>query len=152
MARGKLLRTKIRERKALVKADLQGKKEWKERTSNIPYQLKNLFKEMVSRVDPLEMIAVGGLTIIIQPIIATSEEILSKIVEITEHGVSAIEGFKSIWQWMGLIPPDPDEVQLLTDNLTWVLSFVLAFIMVRHPDMVIGTLTGMTKLALGLLG
>lgn len=151
MGRGKHLKTKVKEAKALAKAKLQAGKEWYERSSNFRYHIKKLVTDFAKNIDPLELVAVGGLTILIQPIIATSSEVMGRIVQATEKGISAIEGFKLIWEWMGLIPPEESK-PILDAPLSWVLAFVIAFIMVRHPDMVIHSLTGVTKLALGLLG
>lgn len=152
MGRGKALRSKVKQTKALTKAELQARKEWEERSSNFLYNLKQRLTGMLKNIDPLELAAVGGLTIFLQPIIATSSEIMQAVVRVTEHGVSAIEGFKVIWEWMGLIPKEEEQKEILgVDLLSWVLAFVVAFIMVRHPDMVIGSLTSISKLALGLI-
>lgn len=138
--------------KALTKAKLQAEKEWFERKSNFPYLIKKQLLELIKKTDPLELAAVGSLTIILQPIVATSSEIMGKIVTATEHGVSAIEGFKVIWEWMGLLPPTEKQKEILDAPLSWVLAFVMAFIMVRHPEVIVVTFENITRLGLGLLG
>lgn len=62
MGRGKLLRTKIREEKRLVKARLQAEKEWEERTSNFSHILKKQFMKITAKLsfDDLLAIAVGS--------------------------------------------------------------------------------------------
>lgn len=59
MGRGKLLRSKVKAEKALIKARLQGKKEWEERTSNILYLLKQKTFDKLS-FDDLLTLGVGA--------------------------------------------------------------------------------------------
>lgn len=165
MGRGKLLRTKIRARKALVKADLQAKKEWEERKSNFLYHAKKQILGLLKSIDPLEMMAVAGTTFIIHDTIVASQEVLDALLKIPaavsnwviEWGTALSDWLNSIW---GFSPPRPpaqdapaeEKQKFNLDWKSWVLSFVLAFLMVRHAEGIIRGLTSVSSLALGLLG
>lgn len=59
MPRGRMLKTKIRERKALEKAVLQGRKEWFNRKSNIQYRLTKALEKMAEKFTLDDLICLG---------------------------------------------------------------------------------------------
>lgn len=155
MARGKLLRTRVRAEKALVKAKLQATKEWEERTSNFQYLMKKELVNLIRKIDPLEMVAVGSLTIVIQPMIAAAAPVTDAIATIIARATELAKIYLDVWRWFGLVTGQEVPPTIETSvQFTWLLSFVIAFIIVRHPEVMTEMFTGATKLtgfALGLL-
>ena len=157
MGRGKLLRTKVKAEKALVKARLQAEKEWWERKSNFGYKIKREIALAARKIDYVELAAVGGLTVVIHGVLATTEDVFVKLGHITkEYGPlwmsGTFTGFIASLLWKFAPVELPEE--LLPEHLTWVLSFIIAFIIVRHPEVMTEMFSGATKLtgfALGLL-
>ena len=157
MGRGKLLRTKIKEVKAKEKAILQARKEWEERKSNFTYQLKKELVNAMRNIDYVELAAVGGLTVVIHGVLATTEDVFINLGKITkEYGPlwmsGTFTGFIASILWKFAPVELPEE--LLPEHLTWILSFVIAYIIIKHPEVMTEMFTGATKLtgfALGLL-
>lgn len=157
MGRGKLLKTKVKAEKALTKARLQAKKEWENRKSNFTYQLKKEIVNALRNIDYVELAAVGGLTVVIHGVLATTEDVFLTLGKITkEYGPlwmsGTFSGFIASWIWK-FLPVEPPE-ELLPEHLTWIISFVIAYIIIKHPEVMTEMFSGATKLtgfALGLL-
>lgn len=157
MGRGPLLKTKVKAEKALTKARLQAEKEWWERKSNFAYKIKREIALAARKIDYVELAAVGGLAVVIHGVLATTEDVFLKLGQITkEYGPlwmsGSFTGFiaSMIWKFTDIEPPK----ELLPEHLTWIISFVIAYIIIKHPEVMTEMFTGATKLtgfALGLL-
>lgn len=162
MARGRLLKSKVKEAKALVKAKLQASKEWEERNANIEYSLKKELVMLLRRTDPLELVIWGSTTYLLYNVFQASEEFTGKIVDIVAMLAEApfhwldfpfgILGFIFGRTVLGEKGP-LSELEALSrqDKMQFITAMLCAFILVRHPDMAISTLTNITHLGLGLL-
>jgi len=155
MARGKLLRTKIKNEKALVKARLQAEKEWYQRKANFQYLFKKELVNMMRRIDPLEFAAVGGLTMVIKSVIDETEEIRGRIRAIAVIG-ELPEGMKAVWSgipfWYVLVPEGETFEGMFPEWVDWLFAFGIAYVLVRHPEVVTEMFTGATKLTTFVLG
>lgn len=156
MGQKKHLRTKVRETKALTKAELQATKEWKERKSNIGFQLKEYLGDIARRIDPLEMVAVGGMTIIIYRALEDIPEVTERIGELLliPASLGMFWAFVPAFFWK-VFPEitNPKDIET-PESLKWLMAFVVSFIIVRHPEVITEMFSGATKVstfALGLL-
>lgn len=59
MGRGKALRSKVKEKKALTKAELQAKKEWEQRSSNVPYMMQKQLLKFADNITFDDFLAIG---------------------------------------------------------------------------------------------
>jgi len=147
----------VKAEKKLVKARLQAEKEWWERKSNFGYKIKREIALAARKIDYVELAAIGGLTVVIHGVLATTEDVFIKLAEVSkDYGPlwmsGTFTGFVAsmIWKFMPVEPPE----KLLPEHLTWILSFIIAFIIVKHPEVMTEMFSGATKLtgfALGLL-
>ena len=143
--------------KALTKAKLQAVKEWENRKSNFTYQLKKEIVNALRNIDYVELAAVGDLTVVIHGVLVTTEDVFITLGKITkEYGPlwmsGTFTGFIASWMWK-FLPVEPPE-ELLPEHLTWIISFVISYIIIKHPEVMTEMFSGATKLtgfALGLL-
>lgn len=154
MGRGKLLRSKIKAAKALVKAKLQAKKEWDERKANIPYKIKELISKYLENIDPLETAACIGTTIIVKALIDKSEEIRAAI---KPFWVASLDDpNKYVWSgipfWYIKQESGVDFEGLFPEYMDWIIAFGIAFIVVRHPEVITTMFQGVTSLSGFILG
>lgn len=161
MGRGKLLRTKVKAEKALVKARLQAQKEWEERKSNFAYGMKKEFVALLRKVDPIELLAIGGATFVVYNMLSTMEQFVSEFVaraRKSKEVTPMIELFSynilRIINFFGVQVEPEEKPDLVPDHALIIISFTLATILVRHPEVFTEMFSGVTKLsgfALGLL-
>lgn len=111
--------------------------------NDLPLKLRESFLKMLEKVDPLEVIAIGGLTVLIKPI-------LPKLVLAQELSSQVIIDWWKIWAFplFGMPtagqPGQPTLEELLAkhesgemDLFYWTLSFVVAFIIIRYGDKIL---------------
>lgn len=149
MARGQLLKTKVKELKALTKAGIkaqqeaEGAKDWK-------VSLREHIGKMIDRVDPLEVGAVLGFTGVIHYIIVTNKELVTATLAIVK---GTVEGITTAPWWSWLLSPFPfplgnilkksaeskEQLGEITQDefFVWLISFCLAFILIRHAGAII---------------
>lgn len=160
MGRGQALKTKVKTEKRLTKARLQAKKEWDERKSNIPYKLKHFFVKALERVDPLEGAACLGITVIVKALIDESEEIRAAIKPfwvLNPKSVGEIEDTEQYY-WSGIpfwyIKKETgvDIEGFFPEYMDWIIAFGIAFIVVRHPEVITTMFQGATSLTGFILG
>jgi len=161
MGRGRLLKSKVKETKALVKARMQAAKEWEERKANIEYLLKKELIELLRRTDPLELVIWGSTTYVLYNVFQATEEFTSKAVGIVTilaeapfHWLDFPFGILGFVFGRALgVPGALSELEKLSrqDQIQFLVAMLCAYILVRHPDMVISTLESITKLGIGLL-
>lgn len=165
MGRGKALKTKIREKKALTKAELQATKEWEERASNFIHQSKKQLLDWAKslKVDPLELAAVLAATPLVYGVLRTSEEMLSRANEVADtlketpfFGAQwVLPFFTSIWNKATGQKMDPGEEpssdeEGISETTWWLISFVIAFVLIRHPEVITTMFSGAATGILGL--
>lgn len=112
--------------------------------------LKNHLGKMLDRTDPLEMIAVIGATYIIKNGIDWTQGFVEGTGEFILGAVA------QIGTWLGGTPEE-ELVKKITETpegevIEWVVSFIVAFIIIRHAGALItagGNILGVAK---GLIG
>jgi hypothetical protein len=183
MARGRLLRTKVKEEKALTKARIETEfkttAKMKASESGFFVSLRDHVGRAIDRVDPLEIAAVGSLTVLIHETILHDPSILTQISNVFSTTTTVIS--KPWYAWLGgiagyfglgfLFAPEsyietttttpeakPLESKLTDIALLWILSFAIAFIIARHFGNIVagvgsavGGLVGIIKLLIPIL-
>lgn len=118
-------------------------------------------KGMIDKIDPLEAIAIGTATFVIKSGMEWSEDVLVKIFKKETTVLHLIPYFGSILRMSQAFIPEGDysPMQKIMDNpaieiLEWAISFCIAFVLIRHPEIITSTaggLLGASKLLLGIL-
>lgn len=110
---------------------------------------------LMKSIDPLELMAVAGTTVLIkqgidwaQVAVATAEfNIFNKILT-----ADWIGSFQAIIAWVqGSGEPEP-QAPTGPELMEWVISFVIAFFLVRHGEALINAGGNMLGVAKGLIG
>jgi len=126
----------------------------KDLEKDFPIWLRDRFGEMLSKIDPIESLAIFGLTVIIKGVIDTSEEIRSKLHPFVTFG-NIPEGYKSVFSgipfWYDLVKDDEKYEGMLPDALDWVAAFGLAFVIARHGGALLSAGSSIAGLITGLL-
>jgi len=148
--------TKLAEADALGKAkgELRGK-----RLEKPEDKIKDWLKKMADKIDPLEIVAVTGMTYLIKNGIEWTEEIIKNPAPFFRM-IAPLTGFAFL-----LVPdvpePQQDAISKMMDTpqaemVQWLLSFVLAYLLVHNFGMImqaVGSATGnIIGMAKGLLG
>jgi len=160
MARGRLLRTKVKEQQKLQEA--KQKTEWKlKQQKPLMVSLREYLETAAARIDPLELGAVLSATFIIEPAVEKLVEIGAFESSVLNTDVAALKWF---WTGMnqeqlkqdimaGVIPKDKvDEMLALPQAKIglYMVSFVIAFCIIRWGDKLLegglGNLMGIGKL------
>jgi hypothetical protein len=154
MARGRLLKSKIKEAKAISQALRIG---WQKADTKESWQagLKEHLGRMLDKLDPIEVTAIMGVAAIIKEGIEWSEEIT------TNKTLLSLIGFGSPILWILYLLPDYEEqqkkIQEALDTpsaeiIQWFIAIAIACLIVRHFDALIGAtrdIVGMAKLLIG---
>lgn len=163
MARGRLLKTKVREAKALEKAKVEQyyKSKWRMyKNQPIGILIKEWLSKAAKNIDPIETAAIGGMTIIVHGIILGSEDILKQV---TGYGnlstpppinLPAI-GFLTLIPWLLNNNPDettPTEVAKKNELEIWLISFTIAFVLIRYMGEIISLAGNLANSVRSLLG
>jgi hypothetical protein len=134
MARGRLLKTKIREAEHLAAATVRGRthaQQKAEKDKDYLVSLREHLGKMIDRIDPLETAAVFALTPIIEPILETAVVAGSLSFEV-------VTNWLKIWSFPFLgFPsgPSAEELQKMVESGRigmYLLAFVVSFILIRH--------------------
>ena len=160
MARGRLLRTKVKEQQKLQEA--KQKTEWKlQQQKPLMVSLREYLETAAARIDPLEAAAVLGATVIIEPIVEKAVAAGTFAISVVNTDVAILK-----WFWTGMSPQGPvedvkaaiipkdklDELLALPQAKLglYLTSFVIAFCIVRWGDKLleggIGNIMGIGKL------
>lgn len=154
MGRGRALKSKTKEKKALTKAELQARKEWEERKSNIPHQIKKLIVRLLENVDPLEAAGVLALTIFVKATIDLTEEFRGQIQALVVLG-ELPPGMKTVWSgipfWYHLIPEGEEYEGIFPDWQDWIIAFGIAYMISKHGGALVQAATNMTSIIRGFL-
>jgi len=149
MSRGRWKTTIIKERlrqaalevEAVKLASLELEQKIHEKKS-IGDSLRQHIGKIIDRVDPLETIAIGGLTYFLQPGILGLEQVTTY----AQKNLFTWEALTSWKPWLdaagvdtGSQPQNTTPASLSQVVLSWVLAFIVAFIMIRHAGKIIET-------------
>lgn len=160
MGRGKLLRTKIKEAKALLKVELQARKEWELRNSNFTYLAKKEFVEFTRRmqVDPIKIIVFGGTVYLVYNTLIASSIIVDRVTDtFPALFIAAIGGYATSWMQplimaLGWNVTEDIKEKVKTINVPlFLMALLLAYLLMEHGDTIVRGTTGLVQLALGLL-
>lgn len=150
-----------------AKRDLDRKNLWKD----LPLDLKDALLKMVSNIDPLEVAATIGTTIVIKNLIDTSEAVRGAI-----KAATGLEDFDlinsivnpgwgvSIWIFnliTGKAPTDINQEEIIEkaksfeglfpDWMDWLIAFSFAYMLVKYGDSIFGGVTNISTFIMGFL-
>jgi len=160
MARGKLLKTKVKAEKALTKARLQATKEWELRNANFTYLAKKELVGFIRRmeVDPIKIIVFGGTVYLIYNTLIASQVVLDRVIEtFPAVFIAGIGGFATTWMQpliiaLGWNVEEDVKEKIKTINVPLLLmAILLAYLLMEHGDTIVRGTTGLVELATGLL-
>lgn len=126
------------EAKATRKGQLQAEREM-EKNISVEVEAKRFFKDALKKIEPLEAIAIAGMTIIIKGTIDSSEELLEKI-KTPLLAVSLISPILVPFLPLALYAQVPEKIRETPEWAEWLLSFAMAYILVRHGGQMFGLL------------
>jgi len=167
MARGILLKTKVKEVKALVKAEIKAKQE-AEASKDWKVSLREHIGKMIDRVDPLEVVAVLSLTplvksIIIDPVNGFLTKLGKFSTEISDEWEYAFSSFAAFFDfsysgleaWMKKQGKEPEKSIGWPDWMMWIIAFGVAFLIVRYAGLILSagtqTLTSLVTMFMPLV-
>lgn len=154
MARGRLLRTKVKEtlaiERARVRANFLEINRLKGTNKGFFISLREHIGKAIDKIDPLEAVSVAGLTVTIHQLIMNNETWLAQT---TVWNIPVTIGaFEAFARAMGGRIVDLSQVDK-SEIGVWVSSFVIAFIVVRHAGQLIGGISkGLTTIIPFILG
>jgi hypothetical protein len=171
MSRGKQLKTKIKEAVTTATLVSMAVKVGEEKAlaklhANKPMleSLKEHISKMIDRIDPLEVVAVCSGTYIIHTAIVTTEDLFNKVTKLSfdnpaVRGISdfVTGNFSDIFnQILGAATQKPTgdaplQIQV-PDLLVWMISFFVAFLLVRWGGQFIASIASNPLALSGLLG
>jgi hypothetical protein len=174
MGRGKLLKTKIKEAvteascvaEAAKLARHKAERKIDQKETLLEYAKKRL-TVMLDKVDPIELVAIGGLTFIIHGVVIQTQDLLGKINLI--GAVSPIGGLLTtgnpFWAWFDValigspialiinkFIQDPKSETLVDGTnqnspMSWLFAFVVAFLIIRMGADAVNNLGGVQGIA-----
>jgi hypothetical protein len=133
-------------------------KTWKNK-KHMLVSIKNHLGKALDRIDPLEMVAVVGTTIVVKKVIDTTEDLKGKALAVRNviMGTGQVLGASGIAQFIqafgspfsilseffvGLIVPIPPEQAqyegMFPDWVDWLIAFAIAYIIVHHGELLLG--------------
>jgi len=160
MGRGKLLKTRVKAEKALIKARLQATKEWNLRNANFTYLLK---KEAVGfirnmQADPIKIIVFGGTVYLVYNILISSSIVISRVKDqFPALFITGIGGYGQLWlqpliMMLGWNITEDVKEEIGKINVPLLLmAILLTYLLMEHGDTIVRGTTGLAQLALGLL-
>lgn len=160
MGRGRLLKSKIKEAKALVKAELQARKQWELRSSNFTYFAKKELVGFIRRmqVDPIKIIVFGGTVYLVYNTLIATSVVVSRVKDVFPAlWVAGAGGFATIWLQpiilaFGWDIKEDVKEELKNINVPLLLmAILLTYLLMEHGDTIVRGTTGLAQLALGLL-
>lgn len=152
--------------KAFSKGLLQGQTEHDAKTfknkKQLQVWLKDRLESLIENIDPLEIVAVAGLTILIKQGIEWTEDIPLTLLQKNSLIRTLMRFVPLVGLSFDIFVPDlpPEAIEALKkamdsppmEIIQYVASFIVAFIIVRHADRIIeagGNILGVAK---GLMG
>lgn len=115
--------------------------------------LRNHLGKMLENIDPLELTAILGITVLVKGVIDKSEEIRSKIHPFVTFG-EIPEGYKAVFSgipfWYDLVKEGEKYEGLLPDSMDWLVAFAVAFVIMRHGSTLIGAGGSIINVIIGL--
>jgi hypothetical protein len=170
MPRGRVLRTKVKEAKAIEEAKLKGQYK-AERNKPLEVSLKEHLGKMIDRIDPLEIGAISGMTILVHHTILTNPALLERLnVLIGAAGKVATEPWNvwltGIMDYLGLgafaplsmeqppliVPKEVTDTLSQNQIISWLVSFAIAFVIVRYCGQILQSLGNATSSLTVLVG
>jgi hypothetical protein len=141
MARGRLLKTQVKEARQIAEAiSVGGQKS--ESKKNFELSLKEHIGKMIDRVDPIELGAILSLTYVIHSTYDWAKTGL----------VSAIAPPLSLpWyalEIVGKLGVDEKQIKGIPDPIIWLISYIAAFYVLRHGKDMLSAVSGI----IGMLG
>ena len=115
--------TKIAASTERAKRVLDRKDFWKD----MPVFVRDKLGDMLSNVDPLEACAVIAVTPLVKVAIDASPKIL-EMYELLQAAGSPILG----WLYFTYVKPKPEDMPKLDESMSWLISFGIAFLVVRN--------------------
>jgi len=102
-------------------------------------EIRETFKTMMKNVNPVDMIAVAGMTLMVKKAIDSSEDLRGKVKSLIEKG----EWWRGFVGVIGFaIPMKPIEEKkyegLFPDWMDWIIAFTIAYIIVKHGGALFG--------------
>lgn len=114
--------------------------------------IRNYLMKLAEKIDPLECVAIGGFTYIIHEVIMETPRIAEHVAKLFMAG----NPFGLLGWWWQYLPTGAKRIKLkdMTQEMFfWLISFCLAYIVVRHAGQLIGLLDkGISSVATMLLG
>jgi hypothetical protein len=129
---------KYAEGKAERKGQLQAEREY-EKSIPLEMEFKRFLKDALAKIEPLEAVAITGMTIIIKGTIDTSEELLEKI-KTPLLAASLISPILVPFLPLALYQQVPEKLKEVPDWAEWLLSFAMAYVLVKHGGQMFGLL------------
>lgn len=152
------------ESKAKRRGELQAEYEFKKAHSIIKKPmdfLEDTIKKTIDKIDVFETAAILGTTFIVHGVIITSTELLEKV-EAYQHQMPEIyKAFPELekrWKFEhgqkeSLVTTATNIVEGVPDYMVWLVSFTLAYIIIKHAGSLVGLLDkGITSVVPMLLG
>lgn len=98
--------------------------------------IKTILKKLVSNINPVDAIAIMGMTVLVKCTIDKSEDLRGKL-----HGLR-IEYFPMIWSWSKPIWEQLEPIEqyegYAPDWMDWIISFSIAYIIIKHGGALFG--------------
>jgi len=158
MARGRLLRTKVREAKALARAKLEGERQFYNTQKGRIWWLQTQIGDFLKK-DPVKLTVFIGTTYLVYKTLEKADDVVKKLTEVSigprfdvgprfrvgpqppfGGGPIPITEGVSILESMGL------------SNITLILlSMLLAYLIMEHGVELIGSIVGGARMVLGLV-
>lgn len=171
MARGRLLKTKVKEEKALTSA--RTKAYYKSKAVAIDKLsffslIKQSIPKVLDKIDPLELAAVGSLTFLIKPIIQKIPEVANYMTANLPFGLDiAVESFQEgsiniftlknpitgeiIYSFSipieGSTPVNTDIARRIPDISAYLFAFALSLLIIKYPQALTMAENGVVGLA-----
>ena len=111
------------------------------------------FESLVKDIDALELMAIFGTTVLIKQGIDWAQIAVNEETVNLFHSILTADWLQSFRDIIALQEPEEPKAEPIGATLTeWVISFVVAFILIRHADAVINAGGNILFMAKGLIG
>ena len=151
MARNRLLRTKIREVKELIKAELEAQQAFKDSPKGLKKSIREHLGRIVDRIDIPEMVAIIGVAHLVKSSIDWTQIVALEVLPKYEFLFPYLEFMT------GMKAPSIAELtekakgSVQSDAIKWLLSFSASYLIVHNFGALVQAGTNIIGLAKGLL-
>ena len=136
LARGRLLKTKVKETKKVVQAATKAGLEelYKSKNKHLLDEIRFKLVGMIDRIDPLKIAAIVGLTIVCKSVIDLNLKFLGIVLD---------------WNWLTSSPlyfayraffpdeqPPTNVLNEVPEYINWIVAFGIAYIIAENPEIV----------------